>query len=512
MSFFINNINKLRESLYKTLSLEVKPLDIKTPKKTENKHTINETYDDFTDGNPEPSNSLPLANSLSVGFDDFEYIHDFDDYEDFYVDHEPQHIIREETPYIFKDEVSKKEFEYHYIGERLSKQFGFCMNHENDKYNIHFCIFTMNQKCSYQETPLPFLEFLFENKDDIFQFPTMEFQCMENVDDDVYFKNECIKFLMEESITNNVFDESMMEKIYKGFVEYDENNIFVVFDFTEHAMKQSESLHTWATVDEIVKKRINTYISETHSNEPNISNIVCDFFEKYRYMKEIKVNVGSVFVTPTVMYLCKPNPADGMKIESAKKEIKEPESPEVSDPSLRPIPQQSTEDNLEPSVESELIPETNAESSVETNPDSTVETIVEPGAQPMSEPQAVNPELEQPTSLFSRFVSFLPKFKGGSPTTEEYLFDIRIDHPILGNFFYFSKEPIYNIESSEKHRIRRFAVFHENEMIFNKDLEKITEEEKNEMAFVSSNYSTVEYTEKEFTFCCVKPDSLFTEI
>jgi hypothetical protein len=210
-------------------------------------------------------------------------------------------------------------------------------------------------------------------------------------------------------------------------------------------------------------------------------------------MKEIKVNVGSIFVTPTVMYLCKPNPADGMKIESAKKEpeIDEYESPEVSDVAL---PNPDTESNVEPTTD------------VETN-----STIVTPVAEPSRDSDAVKPELEQPKSMYSRFVSFLPKFKGGSHT-DEYLFDIRIDHPILGNFFYFSKEPIYNVESGEKHRIRRFAVFHENEMIFNKDLEKITEEEKNEMAFVSSNYSTVEYSEKEFAFCCVKPESLFVEI
>jgi hypothetical protein len=100
-----------------------------------------------------------------------------------------------------------------------------------------------------------------------------------------------------------------MEKIYKGFLEFDENNIFVVFDFTYiqsiiFKTEESKSFlffstkiekYEWGIIDEIRKKEI---------QKIPIENLVLDFFQKYRYMNEIKTDNRTLLSIPSSLYLC----------------------------------------------------------------------------------------------------------------------------------------------------------------------------------------------------------------
>ena len=223
-------------------------------------------------------------------------------------------LIYDKSPYIFKNLYSSNQQYFHYINDRLNKEFGGCMDTDSTKYKIHFCIYAMNGTCSFRGDIMPFLQFIFENNGGIYSFPTMEFNCSPNVEPDVYFKNECIKKLLDLFPIKQI-DEDILEDIYKGFLEYDESNIFVVFDFSNFfksmiwestettimstflsSMKKETYSYVWGIVDDVVEKNIN--------NIP-IGNIILEFFNKYRYMREIKKEYGSIASVPMIAYLCK---------------------------------------------------------------------------------------------------------------------------------------------------------------------------------------------------------------
>jgi hypothetical protein len=283
----------------------------KTVKKTLDKIEIKDTIRPDSDLEKYDSeDSQYISKNIYEELLKSEYNYDTDDSDDVY----------DEMPYIFKNIYSEHVSTYHYINDRLTRNFGTCMDYDSPKYQIHFCIFSINQECNFKGTVLPFLQFVFEKKTGVFTFPSIEFNCpnkqISETNDDVYFKNECIKKLLDIYEIEGI-DESMMEKIYKGFLEFDENNIFVVFDFTHFCISNSEGCldakfktetqttffsstevekYEWGIIDEIRKKEI---------QKTPIENIVLDFFQKYRYMNEIKTNSLTLLPIPSSLYLCK---------------------------------------------------------------------------------------------------------------------------------------------------------------------------------------------------------------
>ena len=307
MSYFINKINQVRKMF---LNQETIQPD-KTVKKIPNKIEIKETI--------EPKHHLEKYKSNENEYDNDELNYEGDSDKDFDNDD-----IYDDMPYAFKNLYSEQVSTYHYINDRLSRTFGTCMDYDTEMYKIHFCIFAINDVCHFKGIKKPFLQFAFEKKPNIFSFPSIDFNCphkqlsgkddttkpiSNDEDDDVYFKNECIKKLLDIIEINKV-DESMMEEIYKGFLEFDENNIFVIFDLTNYPSinfkteKQQNMFflttevekYEWGIIDEIRKKEI---------QKIPIENIVLDFFQKYRYMNEIKTNDKTLLPIPSSLYLCK---------------------------------------------------------------------------------------------------------------------------------------------------------------------------------------------------------------
>ena len=244
-----------------------------------------------------------------ISSDTKQYIYDSDEESD-----KDLNEIFDENPYVFKNLYSNTKTTYHYINDRLNKEFGGCMDYDSTKYNVHFCIFAMNGSCSFRGDILPFLQFVFENNNGVYSFPTIEFNCAANIEPDVYFKNECIRKLLELFPIKQI-DENILGKIYKGFLEFDESNIFVVFDFSNFfkslslassqdsvlstffsSMKSNTSKSVWGIVNDIVEKNI---------NDIPIQKIVIDFFQKYKYMKEIMLEYGYIVKSPIISYLCK---------------------------------------------------------------------------------------------------------------------------------------------------------------------------------------------------------------
>lgn len=304
MSYFINKINQVKKLFFNKDTPILEPE--KTVKKFPNKVEINETIN--------PELHLETYNSNE---------NDYDGDDDDYSIEESDDEIYDDMPYAFKNLYSEQVSTYHYINDRLTRTFGTCMDYDSTKYKIHFCIFTINDNCSFNGNSMPFLQFVFEKNPSIYSFPSIEFNCpnkrpndadidkpmSSEHDEDVYFKNECIKKLLDIFEIDKI-DESMMEEIYKGFLEFDENNIFVVFDFTyipsiSFKPEEKQSLlffstkvekYDWGIIDEIRKKEI---------QKVPIENIVLDFFQKYRYMNEIKTNDKTLLPIPSSLYLCK---------------------------------------------------------------------------------------------------------------------------------------------------------------------------------------------------------------
>jgi hypothetical protein len=307
MSYFINKINQVRKMFFNQETIEPD----KTVKKIPNKIQIKETI--------EPEHHLERYKSNENEYDNDELNYQGDSDKDFDNDD-----IYDDMPYAFKNLYSEQVSTYHYINDRLSRTFGTCMDYDAEMYKIHFCIFAINDACHFKGAKKPFLQFAFEKKPNIFSFPSIDFNCphkqmsrkddttkpiANDEDDDVYFKNECIKKLLD-IIEIDKIDESMMDEIYKGFLEFDENNIFVIFDLTNFPLinfkteKQQNMFflttevekYEWGIIDEIRKKEI---------QKIPIENIVLDFFQKYRYMNEIKTYNKTLLPIPSSLYLCK---------------------------------------------------------------------------------------------------------------------------------------------------------------------------------------------------------------
>lgn len=311
MSYFYNKFMQVRNSFFNEPTKTTENTPDKTVKKTLDKIEIKDTIRPDSDLEKYDSeDSQYISKNIYEELLKSEYNYDTDDSDDVY----------DEMPYIFKNIYSEHVSTYHYINDRLTRNFGTCMDYDSPKYQIHFCIFSINQECNFKGTVLPFLQFVFEKKTGVFTFPSIEFNCpnkqISETNDDVYFKNECIKKLLDIYEIEGI-DESMMEKIYKGFLEFDENNIFVVFDFTHFCISNSEGCldakfktetqttffsstevekYEWGIIDEIRKKEI---------QKTPIENIVLDFFQKYRYMNEIKTNSLTLLPIPSSLYLCK---------------------------------------------------------------------------------------------------------------------------------------------------------------------------------------------------------------
>jgi hypothetical protein len=225
--------------------------------------------------------------------------------------------IYDDNPYIFNHLYTNEQLRFHYINDRLAKTFGAaCMDTDSTQYKVHFCIFAMNGTCSFKGHVMPFLQFIVEPNNGTHKFITMDFQCSQKEEEeDVYFKNECIKLLLEK-FTIPQIDEETLDKIYKGFLEFDNNNIFVVFDFTSliESISLGKNANTnnafnlslfassskpdfkWAIMYDIWNKQI---------NDVPIDDIVLRFFKKYRYMNEIRTDYEGITFTPIPCYLGK---------------------------------------------------------------------------------------------------------------------------------------------------------------------------------------------------------------
>ena len=114
-----------------------------------------------------------------------------------------------------------------------------------------------------------------------------------------HFETECYKKVFEMfKNTENLHKVSNIN-FYKGFIEYNENNIFVFFDISElyHDLKS-----------EYKSILMNEFLNEyrTSYNIP-INNTICDFFYNNNSIHKIKTIDKQYIPLPQTMYLCELN-------------------------------------------------------------------------------------------------------------------------------------------------------------------------------------------------------------
>ncbi len=231
---------------------------------------------------------------------------------------------------------------YKYIDDdQLSKNFTFCEIPNDNILNVHFCLFSINTECfiegdikqsmdEYGEEPIlrynevyPFLQFITEKKEDFYDFPSMEYECIipnqtheikggfdeengEDIDiktdehktqDVIHFENECFKKILSFLKDENVIHKKniKLSDLYKGFFEYSTKEIFVFIDITELSSEFRED-YIFAVIDEVLYKR------DIYGF--NVNPLICNMFCKNRQFTKIRNLENEEYPTPLQVFLC----------------------------------------------------------------------------------------------------------------------------------------------------------------------------------------------------------------
>ena len=217
-----------------------------------------------------------------------------------------------------------------YLQDKLNKLFGFCMKTQNKKYKVHLCVYSINEDCVIEYTSVPFLQFLLckSDTDQKWEFPCFEYECpiindngfhsdmdTDELDDitppeQTHFENECFKQLLELLHININFhiteNNNIIKNMYNGFIEYDDNNLVVVYNFTNNQklfvhsindthppFKPNNKFLIWKIIDDLLYKKQQEY-----------NDMIVSFFKKFDYMKDIKQLNGDIIPYPLALYLC----------------------------------------------------------------------------------------------------------------------------------------------------------------------------------------------------------------
>lgn len=171
---------------------------------------------------------------------------------------------------------------YSYLEENpLNRLFDLFDNGENKMYTVYTCMYII------PDDREPSLLFLIEKTARQLSFPSFSYQAMEIMDDEnsssespenIHFSNSCLEHALS-IIDWNIHDEegTDLSKLYKGFLPFDENTLFSVFDFTRFSKKVSNKC--LANMEHIlIEKKMENILFDS---------IIPDFFLKFPYMGKI---------------------------------------------------------------------------------------------------------------------------------------------------------------------------------------------------------------------------------
>ena len=183
---------------------------------------------------------------------------------------------------------------YHYLEEDynpLSNHFG-DFNDLTKSYKIHLCIYKINLECK-----IPFIQFLIDNSD-IPSFPSIDgFMCqiVDDVEPNTTFMNKCLPEVVNRLDIHNIFGVDLLGKMYKGFIEQDDN-IFAVFECLTEFNSVTTKKNRWCILAEILEN--------SKVDNKFMDPILKSFFMKNPFMTEIMDIDGNVYPNPSLLYLC----------------------------------------------------------------------------------------------------------------------------------------------------------------------------------------------------------------
>ena len=216
--------------------------------------------------------------------------HDDDEEDESSVDdEEDESSVDEEDESV--DDEDDTSFRYKYLDKEnypLSQFFGDFIDTDN-RYKIFVCIYKINVDCK-----LPFLEFLVDISNNP-SFPIInDFVCRKGDDEEqnIDFKNKCILEVLNRIEINDIFGVDLLEKMYKGFLEYNDDNIFIIFECPDYEQPISKD-SKWSILAEILDEQTN-----------NFDPIVKSFLTENKFMTEIRNENDDVIITPLLLYLC----------------------------------------------------------------------------------------------------------------------------------------------------------------------------------------------------------------
>ena len=202
-----------------------------------------------------------------------------------------------------EDEHDNKPPEYVYLNDNILSNDAGSKRDYDVSYNLHICLFMVNQ-----ELLTPFLEYMFIQKDDQYMFPmsvieTNKFKQIrdaslsDDVDEDEQTTDELLRQCSQLLRTYVSIDDVMMDDIYRGFLEDDDQNIYAFFDGS--ALNRIKP--TGQTIDFAL---INDIMSGYLLGRP-IHPSCLHVFKTNRFIRDIKDQDRQIVPRPVSVYPCK---------------------------------------------------------------------------------------------------------------------------------------------------------------------------------------------------------------
>ena len=422
-------------------------------------------------------------------------------------------------------------YTYHYIGEEdLTKLFGFCQSLDVS-YQIHLCAYafdfcyiegkvsadvpemkeienTMNRYNTYY----PYIKYFFKKEEGgaHYTFPSFVYQCpvintlhpderkessfsrggtgpetgtasiVDELDLDdkspeqIHFETECfqrvVSMLQDETAIHE--EEISVDHMYKGYVQYGTNHLFLFYDITPFQQKIKPE-YAEGIIDELLyKKKIGAVPIDTQ---------VVDFFKKNYHLTSITTEDGYHIPFPFQLYMCsyKNNQYGNLsKSQTSTSDSASGSTGVASSSGIFSFFQ--AKGGAEPEKETASVP-TSISNPIENSPDEMSESdsgSPTPRAPPSSDSEMdenVNVPLvpSEDSSIFSSY-SFQQKGEIIDSMTEPF---VTIEHEVLGPCYLFSTELI-----NENELVDRIPVFIVNCFYMNEPLDGMTEEDKKEIS------------------------------
>ena len=205
-------------------------------------------------------------------------------------------------------------------------------------YDISICMYKINTECVK-----PFLEFLLDTSSEKASLPRItKFQCasmthsptipqnrrqnifteetQDSTQEHTLFMNECLNEFLNIIPIHDFINPDLLKQIYKGFIEYDQDNIVVFFDCTYidnidftilHPLsenKKEKGILQYLTPSQSKEKYIWSILYEILYNtkilDQDIDDFIFQLFTKHPYLKYIQKRNGNNIDLPFVLYLC----------------------------------------------------------------------------------------------------------------------------------------------------------------------------------------------------------------